>query len=156
MLPYFTSSRRPVAMLPSVSAGGRSVWDGAGDGDPMGPTGARDAGIAHRAVRGGRATPSFTLRDYILRLVETTPDMTISEMLEGREQCRRAMTLVVVGHRPGAALLHRQAALSAVRPGRSSSSDAARACGRCTSPHAIDAAPSDGCRTTAPRGTPRR
>src|ERR1700690_3317284 len=36
------------------------------------------------------------------------------ENVEGREQCRRAMTLVVVGHRPGAALLHRQAGLSAV------------------------------------------
>jgi hypothetical protein len=33
---------------------------------------------------------------------------------EGREQCRRAVTLVVVGDRPGAALLHRQAGLSAV------------------------------------------
>src|ERR1022692_891536 len=36
------------------------------------------------------------------------------EDIEGREQCRRAMTLVVVGHRPGAALLHRQAGLSAI------------------------------------------
>jgi len=36
------------------------------------------------------------------------------EDVEGREQCGRAMTLVVVGHRPGAALLHRQAGLSAV------------------------------------------
>src|SRR4029078_9758626 len=36
------------------------------------------------------------------------------EDVEGREQCRRAMTLVVVGHRPGAALLHWQARLSAV------------------------------------------
>ena len=36
------------------------------------------------------------------------------EDVEGREQCRRAMTLVVVGHRPGAALLHRQAGLGAV------------------------------------------
>src|SRR5208282_3447758 len=36
------------------------------------------------------------------------------EDVEGREQCRCAMALVVVGHRPGAALLHRQAGLSAV------------------------------------------
>src|SRR5450830_1891856 len=36
------------------------------------------------------------------------------EDIEGREQCRRAMTLVIVGHRPGAALLHRQTGLSAV------------------------------------------
>jgi len=36
------------------------------------------------------------------------------EDVEGCEQCRRAMTLVVVGHRPGAALLHWQAGLSAV------------------------------------------
>jgi hypothetical protein len=36
------------------------------------------------------------------------------EDVEGREQCRRAMTLVVVGHRPGAALLHWQAGLGAV------------------------------------------
>ena len=36
------------------------------------------------------------------------------EDVEGREQCRRAMTLVVVGHRSGAALLHRQTGLSAV------------------------------------------
>src|SRR4029079_9117314 len=36
------------------------------------------------------------------------------EGVEGREQCRRAMTLVVVGHRPGAALLHWQAGLGAV------------------------------------------
>ena len=36
------------------------------------------------------------------------------EDIESREQCRRAMTLVVVGHRPGAALLHRQAGLGAV------------------------------------------
>ena len=36
------------------------------------------------------------------------------EDVEGREQRGRAMTLVVVGHRPGAALLHRQAGLSAV------------------------------------------
>jgi len=36
------------------------------------------------------------------------------EDVEGREQCSRAMTLVVVGHRPGAALFHRQAGLSAV------------------------------------------
>ena len=37
------------------------------------------------------------------------------EDVEGREQCGRAVTLVVVGHRPGAALLHRQAGLSAVK-----------------------------------------
>jgi hypothetical protein len=36
------------------------------------------------------------------------------EDVEGREQCRRAMTLVVVGHRPGATLLHWQAGLGAV------------------------------------------
>ena len=36
------------------------------------------------------------------------------EDIEGGEQCRRAMTLVVVGHRPGAALLHWQAGLGAV------------------------------------------
>ena len=36
------------------------------------------------------------------------------EDVEGREQCGRAMTLVVVGHRPGAALHPRQAGLSAV------------------------------------------
>src|SRR5450759_1709829 len=40
-------------------------------------------------------------------------DNSAVEDIEGREQCRRAMTLVVVGHRPGAALLHRQAGLSA-------------------------------------------
>ena len=36
------------------------------------------------------------------------------EDIEGREQCRRAVTLVVVGHRPGAALLHWQAGLGTV------------------------------------------
>ena len=41
-------------------------------------------------------------------------DNSAVEDVEGREQCRRAMTLVVVRHRPGAALLHRQAGLSAV------------------------------------------
>src|SRR6185312_3928913 len=40
--------------------------------------------------------------------------MRAFEDVEGREQCRRAMTLVVVGHRPGAALLHWQAGLGAV------------------------------------------
>ena len=38
----------------------------------------------------------------------------ITAKAEGREQCRRAMTFVVVGHRPGAAFLHRQTGLSAV------------------------------------------
>ena len=41
-------------------------------------------------------------------------DNSAVEDVEGREQCRCAMTLIVVGHRSGAALLHRQAGLSAV------------------------------------------
>jgi hypothetical protein len=39
-------------------------------------------------------------------------DGTIDDV-EDREQCRRVMTLVVVGHRPGSALLHGQAGSSA-------------------------------------------
>jgi hypothetical protein len=37
-----------------------------------------------------------------------------SRTLRGGQQRRRAVTLVVVGHRPGPARLHRQARLSAV------------------------------------------
>src|SRR5258707_14007834 len=41
--------------------------------------------------------------------------MTVpSRTLRAANRCRRAMTLVVVGHRPGAALLHWQAGLGAV------------------------------------------
>ena len=37
------------------------------------------------------------------------------EDVEGGEQRRRAMAFVVVGHGPGAALLHRQAGLGAIK-----------------------------------------
>src|SRR5450759_3224063 len=40
--------------------------------------------------------------------------MAAVEDVKGGEQCGRAVTFVVVGHRPGAALLHRQTGLGAV------------------------------------------
>jgi hypothetical protein len=42
------------------------------------------------------------------------PDHGSVEHVHRGEQGRRAMALVVVGHGPGAALLHRQAGLSAI------------------------------------------